>query len=178
MSREGSTSLLAEFAPPSFRNIGIAYAPFRFDGDQAEPFVIIELPQVALVAENFVDSLSRSFDQREQAYGLVIGLCGTHHGLPSQSRAQIALRAGHDSQTSHHVVVNFAAAAVDFLIHGGKVVLQVDPLPYDLGAGHDGFEQPPVGVAAVIVRMEKYSAVELHAAGQRSPRYNKSRIAR
>ena len=69
-----------------------------------------------------------------------------HDGLPGQARAQIALRAGHDSQPADDVVINLAAAAVDLLIHRGKIMLHVDPLADDLRTGHDHFEQPAVRV--------------------------------
>ena len=110
--------------------------------------------------------------------GLVIGLRTVHDGLPGQAGAQIALRAGHNSQAADHVVINFAAAAVDLLIHRGKIVLHVDPLADYLRTGHDGLEQPAVRVAAIIVGVEKDPSVKIDAASERATPDDKSRITR
>ena len=119
---------------------------------------------------------ARRLDQREQAHRLVIRRRTVHDGLPGQAGAQIALRAGHDSQAADDVVINLAAAAVDLLIHRGKIVLHVDPLADHLRTDHDGLEQPAVRIAAIVVGMQKHPAVKMNPASERAPPDNKSRV--
>src|SRR6516162_7996883 len=101
-----------------------------------------------------------------------------HDGLPGETRAQIALRPGHDPEAADNVMINFAATAVDLLIDDGEIMLHVDPLRDHLRPGHDHFEQLAVRIFPVIIRMEKNAPVELDAAGERAPADDKSRIAR
>ncbi len=100
-----------------------------------------------------------------------------HDRLPRQPRAQVTLRAGHDAKTADHVVIDFAAAAIDLRVRRGKVMFHVNPLADHLRSGHDGFEQPPIRVSTVVVRMEEYPSVELYAARERAPADDECGIA-
>ena len=81
--------------------------------------------------------------------------------LPRQTRHQVTSVAREDAKTSHNVVDCLVAAAEVLNIHGGSVVLHVDPVRDDHRRGHDCFQHRAFFVERVIVTMQERTRVEV-----------------
>ena len=101
-----------------------------------------------------------------------------HHGLPGQSRSEVALHPGHDADPAHHVVIDLAPAAVHVVVHGGKIMLHVDPLGHHLRGGHDDLQQPAARILKVVIRVKKRAPLQIERLGDVSPGNDEGRVPR
>ena len=116
---------------------------------------MIEVFQHVVPRDQLVDPFARRFDDSEQPHRFVVGHLAIHDGLLGQSKPEIAPGSRHDTESPHHVVVDFTAAAVHIIVNRGEVVFHVDPLAYDLRTGQQHFEQTIAGILPIVVGMKK-----------------------
>ena len=87
-------------------------------------------------------------------------------GLSRKSKPEITPLSGHDPDTTHDIVIDLTAAAIDLVINRRKVVLHIDPLGDHEGGCHDGFQDFPRGILPVVIRMKKRATFEIQTLGQ------------
>ena len=124
------------------------------------------------------DPRHRGLDHRQQPHRLVVVRRAVVDGLEGQPGEQVALAAGHDPDTRHHVVDDLAAAAPEPRIDGREVVLHVDPLADDERRGHDPFENHAFGIVIGMVRVQEGPTLEVDAVGQVPAADDEGRVAR
>src|SRR5438093_12502030 len=138
----GTGSVPGHAAPLAYRQIPVQGAFLPLHGDQVDPPIVIEPLQNLMAMNEGLDARARRLDECQQACGLMVRDLPIHHGLPGQSRSEVALHLGHDADPAHHVVIDLAPAAVPVVVHGRKIVLHGYPLGHYLRGGHDDLQQP------------------------------------
>ncbi len=149
----------------------------RIECHESYPLIVIEVLQQPMAPDNPGYPLARGLDDGQQPHGFVVGTRATHHGLPGKSGAQIALRAGHHTKTTHNVMINLAAAAINVGINCGEVMLHVDPLRDNLRAGQYDFQQAAGGVFLMFVGVQENPPLQVKPAAPFSPTDKKGCIA-
>ena len=97
------------------------------------------------------DAVARSLDHGQQPYGVMIRRAAVEDRLGGQPDAQVAPRAGHHADPADHIVIDLAAASIDFVVDGREIVFHVDPLRHHERRRHDRFQQFSRRVRPVVV---------------------------
>ena len=82
-----------------------------------------------------VKASARRLHHGQQSHRFMIRPIAVDDGLPGQPEPEIAPRPRHDAETTHHIMIDLASAAVDFVVDSRKIVFHVDPLSHDLRRG-------------------------------------------
>jgi hypothetical protein len=146
---------------------------------QEQPPVLHEVAHRRVARDDRVDRVGRRLDEHRQAQRLVHPPPAVVHRLPRESDAQVAAGALHHAQpAADHVVQHLVPAPVADRVHGGRVVLQVDPVGHDHRRGEDQLEHPELGVLLPAVLVQEGAPAEVDRAGPLARRDHEGRVAR
>lgn len=140
-------------------------AVVRLDGEEVNPGVVHEVGDFGMAAEGEAEVLARGFDEDAEAEGIVDPFFTIVQGLKGKAGAQVAAIAEANAKGADDVVEDFVAAAEEVVVHGGTVVLEVDPTGDDHGSGQDELESGIGGIALVMVVVQEDAATEVEVAG-------------
>ena len=140
-------------------------AVVRLDGEEVNPGVVHEVGDFGMAAEGEAEVLARGFDEDAEAEGIVDPFFTVVQGLKGKAGAEVAAIAEANAEGADDVVEDFVAAAEEVVVHGGTVVLEVDPTGDDHGGCEDQLESGVGGVALVVIVVEEDAATEVEVAG-------------
>ena len=141
-----------------------------------DPLIVIIVLQDVVVRNQFVYPGPRRFNDGQEPHRFMIGHIAVHHSLPGQSEPEIAPGTGHDADTSHHIVIDLAPAAIDLVVDRRKIMLHIDPLGHDLRGGQEHFQQPVVRIFPVVVGMQKDAPAQIEPLSEFPSTDDKGRI--
>ena len=131
-----------------------------------DPSLMKQLLKQRMMTDNHLDTVARRLDHSQQSHGVVVRHASVQDCLCRQPDAQIAPSPRHHADAAHNVMIDLAAAAIDFVVDGREIVLHVDPLRDHERRRHNRFEQFSGGILPIIVGMEERMPVQVYRLGQ------------
>lgn len=138
---------------------------FGFEGEEVNPAVVDEVGDIGLAIDDEAEGFAGGFDEDAEAEGVVEPFFAVVQGLQGKAGAEVAAVAEADAEGADDVVEDFVAAAKEVVVHGGAVVLEVDPTGDDHGCDEDELEGSVFGVAFVTVVVKEDAAAEVEVLG-------------
>ena len=146
--------------------------------DELNPSVDRQVLNAAVPVKNGGDLLPRRSDHAKQPDRVVLIADAVVDRFPGQTGSQVAPVAGESAETTDHVVNRLASAAEMAGVDRRGVVLEIDPAADDHGRCQNRFKYFAIGVAAVIVAVQKRSPAQVDRLREAARRNDERRVSR